>query len=126
MDKMIEELAKDIHEATRRASAILVEETRAYVKANHHYHSKNDFDKAHTKTLAELEAEYLTEQGYRKQVEAEWIDLHKGRYENPLYVCSACRKGAFLKIEADELNNPKMVQALTDYCPHCGAKMKGN
>ncbi len=65
-------------------------------------------------------------QGYRKQVQAEWIDLHKGKYENPLYVCSACRKGAYLKIEADELNNPKMVQALTDYCPHCSAKMKGN
>ena len=31
-----------------------------------------------------------------------------------------------VKIEADELNNPKMVQALTDYCPNCGAKMKGN
>lgn len=71
-------------------------------------------------------AKHLTEQGYRKQVEAEWIDLHKGKYENPLYVCSACIKGAYLKVEVDELNNPKMVQALTDYCPHCSAKMKGN
>ena len=67
MDKIIKEMAKDIHEATRRASAVLVEETRAFVKANRHYHSKNDFDKVHSKTLAELEAEYLIEIGYRKQ-----------------------------------------------------------
>ena len=59
-----------------------------------------------------------------EQKQGEWIDLHKGKYENPLYVCSACRKGAYLKVEADELNNPKTVQALTDYCPHCGAKMR--
>lgn len=70
-------------------------------------------------------AKKLAKQRWRKQVEAEWIDLHKGKYDNPLYVCSACRKGAYLRVEADELNNPKTVQALTDYCPHCGAKMKG-
>lgn len=71
-EKQIEEFANDIHEATRRASKILIDETRAFVKEHHRYHSKNDFDKAHPKTLAELEAEYLTEQGYQKQ---EWISV---------------------------------------------------
>lgn len=72
MEKQIEQFSNDIQEATRRASAVLVKETREFVKENHRYHSKNDFDKAHPKTLAELEAEYLTEQGYRKQ---EWISV---------------------------------------------------
>lgn len=87
--KIIEELAKDIQEATRRASAILVEETKAFVKANHHYHSKDDFDKAHTKTLAELEAEYLTEQGYTKQ---EWISVDErlpNKHESVLVLSNA-------------------------------------
>jgi hypothetical protein len=96
MDKIIEEMALDI----MRVSSLPLEISGAI-------------------------ATDLAEIGYRKQVEAEWIDLHKGKYENPLYVCSACRKGAYLKVEADELNNPKMVQALTPYCPHCSAKMKG-
>ena len=111
MDKMIEKLARDIHEATRRASKILVEETRAFVKENHHYHSKNDFDKAHTKTLAELEAEYLTEQGYRKQVQGEWVK-HSicGVPCDDFYRCKDC---GYLALKP------------TRYCGNCGAKMKG-
>jgi hypothetical protein len=65
-DKQIEEMAKDISEATRLTSQRLVEETKAFVKENHRYHSKNDFDKAHEKTMSELEAEYLYTAGYRK------------------------------------------------------------
>jgi hypothetical protein len=93
--KIIEEMARDIEEATHRASAILVKETSAFVKENHRYHSENDFDKAHSKTLAELEAEYLTEQGYTKQ---EWISVEdrlpviQGKYlvytyDRRMFVC---------------------------------------
>lgn len=60
-----------------------------------------------------------------KQSEGEWIDLYKGKYANPLYSCSVCGKGTLLKPHINELNNMNMVQALSPYCPHCGAKMKG-
>ena len=113
MEKQIEQLANDIHVATRKASVILVEETRKFVKENHHYSSKNDFDKAHTKTLAELEAEYLFEQGYRKVV-----------------MCCECK---YCEVVIDSIiDEPKyfctrMVGSIpvdpTDYCSR--AKMKG-
>lgn len=70
-------------------------------------------------------AKHLYNAGYRKERRGEWIDLYKGKYENKLYACSVCRKGAFLRVEANELNTPRTVQALTPYCPHCGSKMKG-
>ena len=65
-DKQIEELAKDLSEATRIAGQKIMEETKAFVKEYHRYHSTKDFDKAHGKNLHELEAEYLTAKGYRK------------------------------------------------------------
>lgn len=63
--------------------------------------------------------------GYRKQSEGEWIDLYKGKYANPLYACSVCEKGTLLRVEGNELGQPQTVQALSPYCPNCGAKMKG-
>lgn len=68
-DKQIEEMAKVIDEATRFAGKVIMEETKAFVKENHRYHSKNDFDRAHEKTMSEIEAEYLTAKGYRKASE---------------------------------------------------------
>ena len=121
MEKMIEKLARDIHEATRRASKILVEETRAFVKQNHRYHSKNDFDKAHPKTLAELEAEYLTEQGYRKQVEAEWIYYEAVLTDDgfiSVYTCSNCNSCVY----EEDFHQDYFHK---NYCGHCGAKIKG-
>ena len=70
-------------------------------------------------------AKSLYNAGYRKQSEGEWIDLYKGKYANPLYVCSVCEKGTLLRVEGNELGQPETVQALSPYCPHCGAKMKG-
>ena len=70
-------------------------------------------------------AEALYNAGYRKQSEGEWIDQHNGKYDNPIYVCSLCRKGTLLKPDIDELGNMKMIQALSTFCPNCGAKMKG-
>ena len=113
MENKIEEMRNDIHEATRRATAILVEETSAFVKENHHYHSKNDFDKAHTKTLAELEAEYLVEQGYRKQVQGEWQPVMQELNYYDTCKCSVC------EFEID------ISQTDYKYCPNCSAKMKG-
>ena len=65
------------------------------------------------------------EAGYRKQSEGEWIDFYKGKYTNPLYVCSVCEKGTLLRVEGNELGQPETVQALSSFCPNCGAKMKG-
>ena len=63
--------------------------------------------------------------GYRSQSEGEWIDLYKGKYANPVYSCTVCGKGTLLTHYVDELCAPKVVQALSPYCPHCGSKMKG-
>lgn len=54
-----------------------------------------------------------------------WEDEHGGKYANPRYRCSACKERALYKFERDLLGNWKEVQALTDYCPNCGAKMNG-
>ena len=60
-----------------------------------------------------------------KQSEGEWIDQNNGKYSNPIYVCSQCRKGTLLRPHINELDNMEMVQALSPFCPNCGAKMKG-
>lgn len=70
-------------------------------------------------------AEKMTVKGYRKQKEGEWIDLYKGEYANPIYTCSLCKKGTLLKPHINELGNMDMVQALSAFCPNCGASMKG-
>jgi hypothetical protein len=57
--------------------------------------------------------------------EGEWIDQYNGKYANPIYVCSVCRKGTLLTPYINELNNMEMTQALSSFCPKCGAKMKG-
>jgi hypothetical protein len=70
-------------------------------------------------------AEHLYNAGYRKQSEGEWIDRFKGEFINPIYVCSLCGKGTLLKPHINELRNMEMEQALSPFCPNCGAKMKG-
>ena len=70
-------------------------------------------------------AEKLYNAGYRKQNEGEWKDQYNGKYANPIYVCSICGRGTLLTPHINELNNMEMVQALSSYCPNCGAKMKG-
>ena len=63
--------------------------------------------------------------GYRKQSEGEWKDQYNGKYANPIYVCSLCGKGTLLTPYINELHNMEMTQALSPFCPNCGAKMKG-
>lgn len=61
-------------------------------------------DNCRAKTIAEA----LYNAGYCKQSEGEWI-IKKGGYYQRL-VCSVCEK---------------LSIATFDYCPNCGAKMKG-
>lgn len=71
----------------------------------------------------------LAEVEYMPTVDAEsvrhgrWIDGYNGKYANPRYICSNCKGKALYDVVRDELGNWKEVQALTEFCPHCGAKM---
>lgn len=53
----------------------------------------------------------------------QWIDEYNGKYANPRYICSNCKGKALYDFVRDELGNWKEVQALTEFCPNCGAKM---
>ena len=59
-------------------------------------------------------------------VHGRWVDEFDGKYANPKYICSHCTLKALYKQKLDALGNWQTVQALTDYCPHCGAKMDGD
>jgi ribosomal protein L37AE/L43A len=52
--------------------------------------------------------------GYRKQSEGEWIDMGYYIHNKRIYKCSEC-------------SNSEAKDTLTsaNYCPNCGAKMKG-
>lgn len=56
-------------------------------------------------------------------VHAHWEDMWGGKYANPRYVCSACKEKSLYRDERDVLGNWHQVQALTVFCPHCGAQM---
>ena len=58
-------------------------------------------------------ADYLTDKGYRKQSEGEWLVKWRStfpQYEPSEYECSNCGYRRTV---------------LHKYCPNCGAKMKG-
>ena len=59
-------------------------------------------------------------------VHGRWVDEFGGKYANPKYICSHCTLKALDKQKRDVLGNWQTVQALTDYCPNCGAKMAGD
>ena len=58
-------------------------------------------------------AKALYKTNYRKQSEGEW------RYDEDCecYVCSVCEHSA--------LNNYRLLSTPSNFCPNCGAKMKG-
>lgn len=60
-----------------------------------------------------------------EQRNGEWKDCFDGKYANATYMCSICGKGTLLKPHINELGNMEMVQALSPFCPNCGAKMGG-
>lgn len=63
-------------------------------------------------------AKALYEQGYRKQSEGEWIittPITMRVWESDCITCSVCGGKSVGLLEDNKLN----------YCPHCGAKMRG-
>lgn len=65
-----------------------------------------------TKNYGTLDAvaKYLYEIGYRKQSEGKWVGTHNLRH------CSKC---------GNVVNFNNVSSWLYNYCPHCGAHMKG-
>jgi rubrerythrin len=61
-------------------------------------------------TTATKTAESLYNTGYRKQSEGEWVGTHNLRH------CSKC---------GNVVNFNNVSSWLYNYCPNCGAKMKG-
>ena len=59
-------------------------------------------------------AERLYNAGYRKQSEGEWVS----NCQTDEYICSLC--GGFSPIDCEKENFYK-----SNFCPNCGAKMKG-
>ena len=56
-------------------------------------------------------------------VHGRWVDRYGGKYANPVYDCSECKRKALYKPETDELGTERFVQELSDVCPNCGVKM---
>ena len=48
------------------------------------------------------------------------------KYDNQVYVCSECGEKAYIKFVLNELGNTTYTQALTPFCPTCGADMRGD
>lgn len=59
-------------------------------------------------------------------VHGRWEDEYGGAFSNPRYRCSVCKGRALYRHEQNCLGGWEDVQALTDYCPLCGAKMDGD
>lgn len=65
-DKIIEEMAKDIETIETEEGHKMLNETFAYLKEHHKYNSKEDYAKAHDKTIYQRTAEVLYNAGHRK------------------------------------------------------------
>ena len=62
---------------------------------------------------------------FKEERRGKWEDEFGGKYANPRYRCSLCKVRANYKMVQDELMSWHEEQALTDYCPYCGADMRG-
>ena len=60
-------LADEVAQAYKEAGEIHMKETQAYIETHGGYHSKTDYDKAHTKTIAQMVAEHLISLGYHRE-----------------------------------------------------------
>ena len=67
--KQIEEMAKDLKKIEEDINYKVLQETLTYVKKYHKYNSKEDYSLAHIKTVYELTAEEMINQGYCKILE---------------------------------------------------------
>ena len=77
------------------------------------YIDLEDVENAHTVDAVEV-------------VHGRWEDMYDGKYDNHRFRCSVCKEKSLFKDKRDVLGNWIQVQALTDYCPNCGAKMGGD
>ena len=59
-------------------------------------------------------------------VHGRWEDMYGGKYENPRFRCSLCKKKALYVPVQGLLGNWSDTQTLSKYCPNCGAKMDGD
>jgi hypothetical protein len=67
-------------------------------------------------------AEKMTAKGYRKQSEGEWVVLKESKYrKSPACCCSLC--GAFNNNLPTDQDPYRFIGS--NFCPNCGAKMKG-
>ena len=55
----------------------------------------------------------------------EWKDRYENKFANHYYECSLCGNPALDRTVNNELGNPRQEQALSPFCPNCGAKMDG-
>jgi hypothetical protein len=80
-------------------------------------------EECHNTTCAHCEAEALYNAGYRKQSEGEWKQTTEplGCHDVDCVECSACGESWVL----DEDFDYDVVKDFWNYCPACGAKMKG-
>ena len=67
----------------------------------------------------DFHADGILEAGYRKQSDGEWIY----KEDKDDFFCSIC--GSKALCDGDCIGIDWIMQELSDYCPHCGAKMKG-
>jgi hypothetical protein len=70
-------------------------------------------------SMRRWKAEALYNAGYRKQSKGEWV--YKDKEE--AFFCSLCDSEAM--IDPNAIFGDCAIAELTDYCPHCGARMKG-
>lgn len=82
---------------------------------------KDDFDRARANVIimGQPTADVVeVKHGY-------WKDRYGNKYDNHLYECSVCGKEPLYEFYSNELQQIKTRQALSNSCPHCGAKMDG-
>jgi hypothetical protein len=69
----------------------------------------------HNCCSSEYHATNLYNAGYRKQTEGEWVHTDKAEHWYGKDECSECHYHTFDRTDLSHLN----------FCPNCGAKMKG-
>ena len=87
----------------------IIEEMRKEVASIHRFFLEDD----DYESLDEYIADMLYNAGYRKQSKGEWIKTSEFM---PIYGCSVCKERNLFK----DGNN-----VFSNFCPNCGAKMKG-
>lgn len=106
MDKQIDEMAREI----AKRDCYLYEKCPKPIK--HNCVSQDPAIMMESSKNYITIATWLVRAGYRKERQGEWV-FNRGQAPNePLYFCSLCGEGG-------------SEYGRDNYCPNCGAKMKG-